>query len=82
MPPRQPLPPELTLQQLTERVGLFRGRGKVAAARAVGRVRLGVESRPESLVRVAIVDAGLPEPEINLSIAGWPRALSASGWSG
>lgn len=62
--------PWLTPRELAERVAAFRGRGKVAAARAAGRVRPGVESRPESLVRVAMVDAGLPEPEINLSIAG------------
>ena len=62
--------PWLTPDELTARVALFRGRGKVAAARAAGRIRPGVESRPESLVRVAIVDAGLPEPEVNLTIRG------------
>jgi len=62
--------PWLTPPELAERVALFRGRGKVAAARAIGRVRPGVESRPESLVRVAVVDAGLPEPEVNVSITG------------
>lgn len=62
--------PWLTEQELVERVAVFRGRGKAAAARAVGRVRPGVESRPESLVRVAVVDAGLPEPEVNVSITG------------
>jgi hypothetical protein len=64
--------PWLTQVGLAERVAVFRGRGKAAAARAVGRIRPGVESRPETLVRLAIVDAGLPEPEVNVSIVG-PR---------
>ena len=55
-------------RQLTERVDLYRGRGKVAAARAVGLIRPGAESRPETLVRLAIMDAGLPEPEVNANI--------------
>jgi hypothetical protein len=62
--------PWLTPDELAARVAQFRGRGKVAAARAAGRVRMGVESRPETLVRLAIVDAGLPEPEVNVTIAG------------
>lgn len=62
--------PWLTRTELAERVAVFRGRGKVAASRAVGRIRPGVESRPETLVRLAIVDAGLPEPEVNVSLVG------------
>ena len=62
--------PWLTQAELAERVAVFRGRGKAVAARAVARIRPGVESRPESLVRVAVVDAGLPEPEVNVSITG------------
>lgn len=62
--------PWLTLDELTERVALFRGRGKARASSAVGRVRPGAESRPETLVRLAIVDAGLPEPEVNVEVHG------------
>lgn len=70
--PKYPHPfddrPWLTQEELTERVELFRGRGKVALRRAVARVRRGVESRMETLVRLAIVDAGLPEPEVNVDL--------------
>jgi hypothetical protein len=64
--------PWLTEAELAERVAMFRGRGKAAAGRAVRRVRPGVESRPETLVRLAMVDAGLPEPEVNVPLVG-PR---------
>lgn len=60
--------PWLDLSTLQERVERFRGRGKARADRAVQRVRTGSESRPESLVRLAIVDAGLPEPEVNVEV--------------
>ena len=70
--PKYPHPfddrPWLTHEELTERVEMFRGRGKVAVRRAVGLIRRGVESRMETLVRLAIVDAGLPEPEVNIEI--------------
>lgn len=65
--------PWLTLDELTERVALFRGRGKARASTAAGRVRPGAESRPETLVRLAIVDAGLPEPEVNGEVFGSRR---------
>lgn len=57
--------PYLSLTDLTERVDRSHGRGKVRARRAVSMVRPGAESRPETLVRLAIADAGLPEPELN-----------------
>ncbi len=60
--------PWLTLADLTQRVGRFRGRGKTTASRALALVRPGVESRPETLVRLALVGAGLPEPEVNVEI--------------
>ena len=31
-------------------------------------MRQGAESRPETLVRLAIADAGLPEPEVNVNV--------------
>ena len=60
--------PWVTAQQLEERVGRFGGRGKVAAAKAVKLIRPGAESRPESLLRLAILEAGLPEPEVNVPV--------------
>jgi hypothetical protein len=59
------LRPYVTLEELSSRVTAYRGPGKRRAAAALTRVRLGVESRPETLVRLMIVDAGMPEPEIN-----------------
>lgn len=60
--------PWLDLPVLYERVNQFRGRGKARAERAVRLVRSGSESRPETLVRLAILDAGLPEPEVNVDV--------------
>ena len=59
----------MPLRQLVERVELWRGRGKRNADRAVSLVRPGAESRPETLVRLAIRQAGLPEPEVNVTIS-------------
>jgi hypothetical protein len=60
--------PWVPLRQLEERVDLFRGRGKQSARKAIALIRPGAESRPETLLRLAIVDAGLPEPEVNVEI--------------
>ena len=60
--------PFVSVADLIERVDRGRGRGSVRARRALGLVRPGAESRPETLVRLAIVGAGLPEPEINLDV--------------
>ena len=60
--------PWVSLPQLKERVALFHGRGKRAAAHAVDLIRPGAESRPESLLRLAIMNGGLPEPEVNVEI--------------
>ena len=60
--------PWLTLRQLQDRVEVFHGRGKRRAVAAVGLVRPGAESRPETLLRLAIGDSGLPEPEVNIEI--------------
>lgn len=60
--------PWLELAALQDRVERFRGRGKARADQAVRLVRPGSESRPESLVRLAILDAGLPEPEVNVEV--------------
>lgn len=60
--------PYLSLSDLVERVDRRRGRGIRTARRAVGLIRPGAESRPETLVRLAAVDAGLPEPELNVDL--------------
>jgi len=60
--------PWVSIRELHERVELFRGRGKSAALRAVELIRQGAESRPETLLRLAIVDGGLPEPLVNPDI--------------
>lgn len=60
--------PWLDLPTLRDRVERFRGRGKVRAERALQLVRPGSESRPESLLRMAIVADGLPEPEVNVDV--------------
>jgi len=56
--------PWVPLRQLTERVEVFQGRGKKVAQEALGLIRPGAESRPETLLRLAIMAAGLPEPEV------------------
>lgn len=60
--------PYLTLPALHERVGWYRGRGKRRAVEALSLVRPGAESRPETLVRLALAQAGLPEPTPNADI--------------
>jgi len=60
--------PWVSLRELRERVELYHGRGKLAAGKAILLVRQGAESRPETLLRLAIMDAGLPEPEVNPDI--------------
>ncbi|WP_010524478.1 hypothetical protein [Nesterenkonia sp. F] len=51
-------------------------RGIVAGREALERIRDGADSRPETLLRLAIVDAGLPEPQLQVT----PRP--GSPWSG
>jgi hypothetical protein len=60
--------PWVSLRELRNRVEQYHGRGKQAASRAIRLVRQGAESRPETLLRLAIMDAGLPEPEVNPDI--------------
>ena len=64
--------PWVSLDQLSERVDMYRGRGKTNALRAFTLIRPGAESRPETLLRLAIVEAGLPEPEVNPTMQGAP----------
>lgn len=63
-PPR----PFTTVEALRERVSLYRVRGKRRAVRALERMRQGAESRPETLLRLLLVEAGFPEPELNVRL--------------
>jgi hypothetical protein len=60
--------PYCTLEELTERVAAYRGRGSIRARRAVTQVRDGAESRRESLLRLRLIAAGLPEPELGVDV--------------
>lgn len=61
-------PPIAAIPQLE--AALYSGRrvGKPAMRAALPRLRTGSSSRPESWMRVTIVDAGLPEPEIDVDV--------------
>lgn len=60
--------PFATRQQLTEGTAAFTGRGARAAASALPLLRQGAESRPETLLRLLLGRAGLPEPSINTAV--------------
>lgn len=60
--------PYTTIEQLRERLDGFSGRGAAALSRALPLVRAGAESRTETLLRLLLLHAGLPEPEVNRDI--------------
>ena len=60
--------PFLTPDDLVERARTYRGRGRRKVAQAVSLARLGAESRPETLLRLKLRDAHLPEPRLNVDI--------------
>lgn len=63
-----------TRQSLTDVVaGHRKTKGIVKGRRAVERVRVGADSRPETLLRLAILEAGLPEPQLQVK----PDPMSA-----
>ena len=62
------LRPHATLEQLQSRLESFRGRGSRALQRALPHVRMGSESRPETLLRLLLLGAGLPEPALNVVV--------------
>jgi very-short-patch-repair endonuclease len=59
------LRPYVTCEELRARTEHFHGPGKARASQALALVRQGAESRPETLLRLLIRDARLPEPEVN-----------------
>ncbi|PPH77983.1 hypothetical protein C5C90_01870 [Rathayibacter sp. AY1D4] len=57
------------LPVLTERAARFRGRGGRRAREAAGHLRVGAESPRETLLRLLLVRAGLPEPELQVELS-------------
>mgnify|MGYP001329858792 CR=1 FL=1 len=60
-------------------------RGREAARWALDRIRVGADSRPETLLRLCIVAAGFPEPSVNVPVAigdgaVWHPDLSYPEW--
>jgi very-short-patch-repair endonuclease len=60
--------PYATIEALAERARLYRGRGARSSRGAASRVREGADSRAESLLRLTLVDHGLPEPALAVTI--------------
>ncbi|GAA1825634.1 hypothetical protein GCM10009771_26560 [Nesterenkonia flava] len=59
--------PHITLPALHADVTAQRGRRGIGRARmALERVRVGSDSPPENLMRLALIDAGLPEPHLHI----------------
>lgn len=69
--------PWLSLDALRNRAAGFRGRGALAARSAAAEVRDGSDSRQETLLRLAIIAAGLPEPELNVVLRDADRVFVA-----
>lgn len=65
--PRDPRP-YIRIADLRAAAEAYRGRGARAASSAASQVREGVESRPETRLRLVLVRAGLPEPEVGVDI--------------
>lgn len=65
-------------------VAEFRGRrGAVRLTNAIGHIREGPLSRPETLLRLMAVEAGIPEPVLNVEVhddEGQPISLSDLVW--
>jgi very-short-patch-repair endonuclease len=57
-----------SIEELAHQASTPRARGVRSARRALEFVRTGVESPQETALRLAIVDAGLPEPAINFEV--------------
>jgi hypothetical protein len=64
------------LQELLEAAPSWSGSGAAHARHAAGFVRQGVDSAPESRLRMLIVLAGLPEPQVN-----FVTRLEGGDWS-
>jgi hypothetical protein len=60
--------PYVTVEQLRRRLDTYHGPGARAARKALVDVRDGAESRRETLLRLLLQRAGLPEPELNVDV--------------
>ena len=60
--------PHTSIEELGAAVEKFHGRGAARAASAWVLVRQGAESRPETLLRLLLQRAGLPEPQPNREV--------------
>ncbi|MCS5733053.1 hypothetical protein [Herbiconiux daphne] len=60
--------PHISLPQLLERASAARAPGAARLRTAAALVRVGAESRPETVLRLALMRAGLPEPLLNAPI--------------
>jgi hypothetical protein len=86
--------PFTTVDDLTRAVEGWSGRGVRLASQALREVRVGSESPRETLLRLLLVRAGLPEPELNVDVtdhAGkrlgrgdlvWPRWRTVTEYDG
>jgi len=73
--------PFTSLEELRHMVGLHRNlQGIVRAREALDLMRVGADSPPESLLRLAMADANLPDPELQLKL--YDRAKSPSADAG
>lgn len=69
--------PWATRSSLEELLSVHRKtKGIVAGRSALEKIRVGADSPPETMLRLAIIDAGLPEPQLQ------PRPSSGSWYSG
>ncbi|MFQ4150019.1 DUF559 domain-containing protein [Arthrobacter sp. LAPM80] len=70
--------PYATLVSLRDMVGHHGNlQGIVRARAALGLMRVGSDSGPETLLRLAMLDAGLPEPDLQLTLWNRPGSPSA-----
>lgn len=70
--------PYATLTRLRAMVDRHKNfQGIVRARAALEHMRVGADSAPESLLRLAMLDAGLPEPELQLKLWDGHKAPSA-----
>jgi hypothetical protein len=69
--------PFTTIAELHARTDAFHGRGARRALTALRLIRLGAESRPETLLRLLLLRARLPAPELNLEVRD-----AGGGWLG
>ncbi|MEF2977475.1 DUF559 domain-containing protein [Subtercola sp. YIM 133946] len=60
--------PHTSAAHLFSRVSAYQGPGKRRATEALALMRQGAESRPETLLRLLIRRAGMPEPQLNVDI--------------